>query len=124
MSTLSKFVLVTIQLLLCSLLAAGAFGDDVPLARTELEEYEVQLNAVLRTRLDEEKAYVHDVLDLVRRGKLPRKLVDKSLVWVRENCDDEDNLFVYFEQVLRRQAQRLRFDLPRFDYDVYDASNR
>jgi hypothetical protein len=124
MSAFSKIVLLIIQVLVCSLLVVRGLGDDIPIARTELEEFEVKINAILRTRLDEEKAYVHEVLSFVRLGKLPRTLVEKALVWVRENCEDDDYLFVYFEQVLRRQALRLRFDVPRFNYDVYDASNR
>lgn len=124
MGALSKWILLALHILVCLALLSPARGDDSTIAETELEKYEKQVNMILRTRLDEEKAYVHEVIELIRTGRLPRKLVDKSLGWVRNHCRDNDYYFVYFERVLRRQAKPLGFDVPVFDYDVYDTSNR
>jgi hypothetical protein len=111
-------------LLICQFAAFGSADDDSLVTQTELEQYEIQLNSVLRTRLDAEKDFVHDVVALIQEGKLPRKLVDKSMLWVRNRRIDEDKLFAYFERVLRIQAERLRLEIPAFDYGVYDSSNR
>ncbi len=89
--------------------------------KLSLEEYEKRLNAILRTRLDAEKEFVKQVVQLVREEKLPRKLVDTSFKWVRNKRPDTNYPFVYFERVLRLQAHRLKFEIPPFDYDVYRA---
>ncbi len=124
MNAFTKLILLAIQVMVCSMLVPFAFGDESTAAKTELEKYEIQLNAILRTRLDEEKAYVHEVIELVRLGRLPRKIVDKSVGWVRNHCADHSHGFVYFERVLRLHAERLNFQVPRFDFRVYDSSGR
>lgn len=123
MNAFAKLILLAAQVLLCLFLASLASGDEPPAVIGESAKYEQLLNMTLRVGLDEEKAYIHEVVTLVRQGRLPKKLVDKSVVWVRDNCADDDYYFVYFERILRRQAERLKFKVPRFDYDVY-ASNR
>lgn len=117
-------ILLAVHMLVGAIYASAASGDESAAVKSDMEKYENQLNVVLRTRLDEEKAYVHDVIGLIRTGKLPRKLVDKSMQWVRNNCTNDNHAFAYFERVLRIQAERLRFEVPAFSYDVYDASNR
>ncbi len=124
MNALAKLELLAFHVLLFAVLIPMVAGDDFAAAKSDLQNYETQLNAVLRTRFDEEKAYVHEVIELVQAGKLPRKLVDKSFLWVRKHHGSDNHSFVYFERVLRLQATTLRFQVPAFDYDVYDASNR
>ena len=124
MNAHAKLVLLAIHVLLCAALVPMATGDDAAIVKSDPQKYETQLNAVLRTRFDEEKAYVHQVIGLVQQGKLPRKLVDKALLWVRKHHGSDNHSFVYFERVLRLQATTLRFQVPAFNYDIYDAANR
>ena len=49
-----------------------------------LAEYERKLQAVLKTRRKEEKAFVAQVVNEVRLEKLPKRLVDSAWIWVRD----------------------------------------
>ena len=77
------------------------------------EKYEAQLNAVLMTRRLEERAYIEQVVQLVADQKLPKRIVDSSWLWIRKNRPNTRNPFVYFERILRLQAEKLGFDVPR-----------
>jgi hypothetical protein len=88
------------------------------------EEYERLLQAVLKTRRDEEKRYIVQVVGLVRDGRLPKHLVDSCYLWVRSQRPNTDYPFVYFEKVLRLRAQKLRFPVPDFDYSIYSPRYR
>lgn len=83
-------------------------------------DYEERLNAVLKTRRDEEKKFVKDVLRLVKDGVLPEHVVETSFKWVVNKRPDTDYPFVYFERVLRIQANQLELTIPEFDYSIYD----
>jgi hypothetical protein len=119
----SKVILLVIQVLVCCALVSFCRGDEPAGTVSEIEKYEAQINVIVRSRLDEEKDYVHTIVDLVRRGKLPKKLVDKAVVYVQNDCDEDDHGFVYFEQTLRRLGKKVGFKVPAFDYDIYDESN-
>ena len=86
---------------------------------TPFEKYERQLNAILRTRLTEEKKFVEQLVDLVEQEKLPRTLLDRSHKWVRKRRPHTRYPFVYFERVLRLQAKKLEITIPPFDYNAY-----
>ena len=58
------------------------FGDK------EFVLYERQLNALLKTRRDEEKAFVGGIVLAVRTGKLPAKLVQTTYGWIRNKRPD------------------------------------
>lgn len=84
--------------------------------------YEKQLNALLKTRRDEEKAFVRGVVLAVREGKLPSKLVQTTYGWVRNKRPNTKYPFVFFERVLRLQAAKSKLAsnvVPAFDYRVY-----
>ncbi len=83
-------------------------------------DYEERLNAVLKTRRDEEKKFVKDVLRLVKDGELPEHLIETSYKWVVNKRPDSDYPFIYFERVLRIQAGLLELTIPEFDYSIYD----
>ena len=68
------------------------------------QDYEARINAILRTRLPEEKAFVTQVMDLVRTGKLPEKVVETSYKWAVEKHPYTNYPFIYFERVLRIQT--------------------
>lgn len=89
----------------------------------QFEEYERQLNALLKTRRDEEKAFVKEVVVKIRKGKLPSKLVSTSYKWVANRRPTTNYPFVYFERVLRLQAKKLKIEgeIPPFDYDIYKS---
>lgn len=84
-------------------------------------QYERQLNAILKTRRDEEKKFVHEVVVKVREGKIPAKLVNTSFDWVRKKRPTTNYPFIYFERVLRLQADRLKIgdEVPDFDFSIY-----
>lgn len=89
------------------------------------EQYEDQLQALLRTRLDEEKLFVSRVVKAVEEGRIPAKLVQTSYLWVRNKRPDSNYPFVYFERVLRLQAKALEIEkqVPPFDYAVYQQAD-
>ena len=79
----------------------------------------IKIQAILKTRLPEEKEFVSKVLKLVREGKLPERVMETSYKWSLNKHPDSNYPFVYFERVLRIQANKLRIELPAFDYTVY-----
>lgn len=92
----------------------------------QFEEYERQLNAILRTRREEEKEFVARVVELIRTGEIPAKLVDTSYQWVRNKRPNTDYPFIYFERVLRLQAKQIKLDkkIPVFDYSIYGSAGQ
>jgi hypothetical protein len=84
-----------------------------------LKQYEEQLNAILKTRLDEEKEFIAKIVDLIEEDKLPRKVVDTSFKWVLNRRTGTNHPFVYFERVLRYQTKKLKIEIPAFDYSIY-----
>ena len=92
----------------------------------QFEEYERQLNAILKTRRDEEKEFVAQVVAQVRIGKTPAKLVQTSYQWVRNKRPDTDYPFIYFEKVLRLQAIAIKVqaEVPAFDYSIYGSAGQ
>ena len=84
-----------------------------------LSKYEDQLNATLKTRFEAEKNYVEQVVELIRQNRLPKKLVDSAWIWVRQNRPYTRYPFVYFERILRLQAEKLELEIPDFDRENY-----
>lgn len=84
-------------------------------------EYERQLNAMLKTRRDEEKEFVGLVVNQIRLGRIPSKLASTSFEWVRNKRPTTKYPFIYFERVLRLQAERLELEdeIPLFDLSIY-----
>ena len=93
---------------------------------SQFDEYERQLNAILKTRRDEEKAFVHKVVTQVRLGRLPSKLVSTSYDWGRKNRPDTNYPFIYFEKVLRIQAKAINLEneIPPFDFSIYKSAGQ
>lgn len=97
-----------------------------PAAAQEVElrfkDYEQRLNALLKTRRDEEKSFVQEVVAKIRSGAIPERLVETSYKWVLNKRPNTNYPFIYFERVLRIQAKRIRLEpqIPAFDYDIYN----
>ena len=105
-------------------LAAASQSDapeDSSAVRTQFVEFERQLNAILKTRRDEEKQFVGLVVNQIRLGLIPSKLVTTSFKWVRNKRPTTKYPFIYFERVLRLQADRLGLvdQIPPFDFSIY-----
>ncbi len=85
------------------------------------EEYERRLNAILKTRRDEEKEFVKLVVAQVKADKIPTYLIDISFQWVRNKRPETDAPFIYFERVLRLNAEKLGIEdeIPPFDRNLY-----
>jgi hypothetical protein len=84
--------------------------------------YNKQLQAVVKTRLLEEKEFVAAVVLLIQKGKVPKNLVDSSWLWVRSNRPVSNSPFVYFERVLRLRADKANIPIPPFDARIYSLS--
>lgn len=95
--------------------------EDSQAVRAQFIEFERQLNAMLKTRRDEEKQFVGQVVNQIRLGLIPSKLVSTSFEWVRNKRPTTKYPFVYFERVLRLQAGRLGLasEIPPFDFSIY-----
>ena len=87
------------------------------------ELYDRQLQAVLKTRLIEEKEFVARVVLLVQEEDIPKNLVDSAWLWVRGKRPGTKYPFVYFERVLRLQGERANILIPPFNRNVYSDSN-
>ena len=87
---------------------------------TELDKYQQAINARLRTFRNEEKKFIADVFTLVEQGRLPKKLVDRSFLWVQKKRPHSNLKFIYFERVLRILATKARKPLPAFDTSIYN----
>ena len=85
----------------------------------ELIEYDKKINAILRTRLPEEKAYVLSIVVMVSEGKLPKKVVDNALYWVIAKRINANYAFIYFERIIRLQSKKINVEVPEFDESIY-----
>ena len=117
-----KLVLRASLCILFLLACRVCFGQESIEAITDMDKYETEINAILKTRLQEEKDYVSKIVELVKKGDIPRELVDKSVLWVRAKRPYTNRGFVYFEQVLFRLGEKVKIEIPRFDYSVYQMS--
>lgn len=88
-------------------------------------EYEAQLNAILKTRLDEEKEFVKGVVEQVQAENISTRLVNTSFKWVRNKRPNVKNSFIYFERVLRilANSQGVGQFIPPFDANVYSLTS-
>jgi hypothetical protein len=94
-------------------------GEELPKAELRFDDYEAKLNAILKTRRDEEKQFVSEVVDGIEQGTIPEKLVETSFKWVGNKRPDTNYPFIYFERVLRLQAKKINVQIPEFDYSIY-----
>lgn len=104
---------------LSSNVGQSATVADDEATRLRFLDYEIRLNAILKTRRDEEKKFIHDILAMVREGRLPEPLVEQSYKWVLNKRSHTDYPFVYFERVLRIRSEQAEIEIPEFDYEVY-----
>ena len=88
--------------------------------------YEQKLNAVLKTRRDEEKQFVADIVERVKLKRIPDQIVVASWRWAREKRPNTKYPFIYFERVLRILATKLKLEeeIPPFDYSIYKAAGQ
>jgi hypothetical protein len=96
--------------------AEATSQDEVEL---RFRDYEAKIQAILKTRLNEEKAFVTSVMEKVRAGEIPEKMVETSYKWVLNKHPDTNYPFVYFERVLRIQGDKAGIEIPPFDYEAY-----
>ncbi len=83
-------------------------GDEPP-AVGKVADLEDRLKTGLRARRPEEKRFIERVVQLVREGNLPGKLVDSTYLWAIER--QQKYPYPLFERALRIQADRLGIDL-------------
>jgi hypothetical protein len=112
-----KLAMMAVGLALVSTVPTVCCGQSID--DLTLPKLERQLNALLRTRLDVEKAYLASVVELVERGELPRRLINISLKYVLNKKSDSPYRFIYFVRVLGFLAAREKIEIPKFDFEVY-----
>lgn len=95
--------LVVVMALRVALPSAAVHAE--PPSATNVASLEDRLNAGLRTRLPDEKAFVGNVAAAVRAGRIPVKLVDSTYLWAVERRTEYP--FPAFQKALRMQAARL-----------------
>jgi hypothetical protein len=84
--------------------AQGAADDPLKIdSTTSAGELERTIKAGIKARRPSEIAFVEYVVAKVKRGELSPALVRSSFMWARKQ---PKNQAVYFEQVLRRMAER------------------
>ncbi len=122
------FLLIAILAVAQSFSRSIIADDYTPENFTEAQavEYERQLNALLKTRRDEEKEFVSKIVTLVRMGVIPSKLVSTSYQWGHKNRPNSNYPFIYFEKVIRIQAKAIKLDseIPAFDYSIYRSAGQ
>jgi len=98
-------------------------GDQFSPAR--LQEYERQLNAVLKTRRNEERQFVKLLVAQIGTGAVSTELVQTSFKWVRKKRPNTSFPFLYFERVLRIIAtqQGVAANIPPYDTSVIGQPN-
>ena len=98
-------------------------GDQFSPAR--LQEYERQLNAVLKTRRVEERQFISSLVDQIEIGGVSTELVQTSFKWVRRKRPNTTFPFLYFERVLRIIAtqQGVGEAIPPFNTSVIGQPN-
>jgi hypothetical protein len=107
---------------LTSLSVNASYGQSFN--QLSLVNLDKQLNAILKTRLPEEKQYVASVVNLVGENKIPLSMVNSSFKWVLNRRPYVKNRFVYFVRVLQFQGKRDKIQIPKFDFGVYSVSER
>ena len=90
------------------------------------EQFEMQLNAVLKTRTDQEKAFITQLVANTQQGAVPIKLITTSFRWVQESRPNSNYPFIYFERVLRLQADKIGVAdaIPPFDFDLFRSAGQ
>ena len=89
-----------------------------------LEQLEKQLNAILKTRLPEERLFIAAVVKLVKDEKLPRRFVNSSFKYVINRRPFTKYRFVYFVRVLHFLGKRESVSVPSFDFNIYSTPAR
>lgn len=91
-----------------------------------VEQYEEKLNAILRTRSDQERLFVAQLVANVRAGSVPIRLISTSFQWVRQNRPVANYPFIYFERVLRLQAEQIGVAaaIPPFDFEAFRSAGQ
>jgi hypothetical protein len=80
-----------------------------PPAVGKVADLETRLKTGLRARRPEEHRFIERVVQLVREGNVPGKLVDSTYLWAVER--QQKYPYPLFERALRIQADRLGVDL-------------
>lgn len=118
LSLLTVFLLMLLSNGL-SLTAVAQETDSEDQVELRFRDYEAKIQALLKTRLPEEKEFVTLVMNKVRAGEIPEKMVETSYKWVLNKHPNTNRPFVYFERVLRIQGEKAEIEIPPFDYEVY-----
>ncbi len=108
-------------------------GNDTSIAQSDnqfsdarLQEYERQLNAVLKTRRAEERQFIKLLVEQIGTGAVSTELVQTSFKWVRKKRPDTTFPFLYFERVLRIIAvqQGIGDQIPPYDTSIIGQLNQ
>jgi len=125
---LPMFLLVCVIFTSCGVTANAQEGDflDEELTPELVEQYEQKLNAILKTRADQERVFIAQLVANVQAGAVPIKLVSTSFRWVQQNRPLSNYPFIYFEKVLRLQAGKIGVAdaIPSFDFEEFRSAGQ
>ena len=130
MTNIARYSLLLIACFGISLtMPMAGYGDDLlpeSFTNAQFIEYERKLNALLKTRANEEKKFVNQIVMQVKLGKIPSRLVSTSYQWGRTKRPNTNYPFIYFEKVIRIQAKAMKLgkEIPPFDYSIYKSDGQ
>ncbi|TWT38061.1 hypothetical protein KOR34_30290 [Posidoniimonas corsicana] len=107
-----------IPLLIVALALSLAAGVQAARQGGKEPTYRERLVLGLQARRPSEVDFVDAVVDTVERGKLPRRLVDRTFFWARERSPERNGRklhrpIIYFQPALTKQAEKLGIKIER-----------
>ena len=104
-----KFLLLTLAAITACVATAGAILASNSGRQLTLEQ---QLTYGLSVATKQDMAFVDEVVALVHAGVLPRKLVDSTFLWARQQAFQRGGTaavrpMIYFRPALKLRARRL-----------------
>lgn len=120
------FSIIAFSFVIFSSVASADDFEPAGFSDQQLLEYERQLNALLKTTRKEERDFIAQVVFQIKEGKIPSKLVSTTYQWIRKKRPDTKYPFIYFEKVLRLQAEAIKVDdaVPPFDFSIYGSAGQ
>jgi hypothetical protein len=111
-TTIVRACLTVLLVVVTIRLAGGANGVDPRVAPGGITLKQA-LEKGLKARRPSEFAFIRLVVKKVEDGVLPRKIVERTFLWARQN--KQPYPMPYFERALQIQARKIGVDLPFTD---------
>ncbi len=112
-AVIALLLVVLVSIVSISFARTGSIGSAAQGRQITLQ---TQLTVGLKAFTKADRKFVNNVVLLVKQGKLPRKVVDRTFLWARRRATEKSksrNLrpMVYFRPGLAQQAKRFGLKL-------------